>query len=244
VIRNNGNMPVPFMMLVRRIGRERQAMLPISEAQAIMRMIYDDFATHCEPAFLENSLELVLRRLDERAQRKSFVELLPLPTSSKDLHRLKKVFRHHVYMRYYPDAPETRRYLDSGIREALAKNPRYLEEAIAKIAEELDRRPHYVYGNRDKGYTWEGAAVPPGEERSEAEDEQRSEALGHDGPDAPDRPDDLEATLPGIEIRSERRAEVYSDGKLEPRSERKPEIRPEKKVEPPRTAARTSASSA
>lgn len=239
VIRVDGNMPVPFVLLVRRMGRERQATLPIREAQAIMRLIYDDFATHCEPAFLANSLELVLRRLEERAQRKSFVELLPLPTSSKDLHRLKKLFRHHVYTRYYPDAPETRRYLDSGIREALAKNPRYLEDAIAKIAEELDRRPHYVYGNRDKGFTWEGAAVPAGEERTEAEDDQRAEAYGSDGADVMDHGEDAEPMPSELDVRAENRAEAAFDGKVEPRSERKPEPRQERKAEPARADART-----
>lgn len=164
LIHASGNMPVPFMILVRRIGRERQAALPIQEAQAIMRLIYDDFATHCEPEFLEFSLKLVLARLDERAQRKAFVELLPLPTSGKDLHRLKKLFRYHVYTRYYPDLPETRRYLNSGIREELARNPRWLDAALANIAEELDKRPRYVYGNRDKNFTWAGAALAQADE--------------------------------------------------------------------------------
>lgn len=164
IIRATENTPVPFMILLRRIGRERQAMLPIQEAQAIMRLIYDDFATHCEPEFLEFSLKLVLARLDERAQRKSFVELLPLPTSSKDLHRLKKLFRYHVYTRYYPDLPEIRRYLKSGIREELAKNPRYVDTALSNIAVELEKRPRFVYGNRDKNFTWAGMALPLADE--------------------------------------------------------------------------------
>lgn len=168
VIRAEGNLPVPFMLLLRRLGREREATLPIREAQAIMRLIYDDFATHCAPEFLENSLELVLRRLEERAKRKSFVELLPLPTSSKDLHRLKKLFRPNVYTRCYPDAPETRRYLKGGIRERLAANPRYLEESLARIAEELEQRPRFVYASRDKKFTWEGTAMTAAEEAADA----------------------------------------------------------------------------
>jgi hypothetical protein len=177
VIRATGNLPIPFMLLLRRLGRERQATLPISEAQAIMRLLYDHFATYCAPEFLANSLDLVLRRLEERAQRKSFVELLPLPTSSKDLHRLKKLFRYHVYTRYYPDAPETRRYLEGGVRDDLAQNPRYLDEAIAKIAAELDKRPKFVYGSRDKMSTWDGTLVTPAEELSEEADERAREAL-------------------------------------------------------------------
>lgn len=174
VIRATGNLPLPFMLLLRRLGRERQATLPIREAQAIMRLLYDHFATYCAPEFLENSLDLVLRRLDERAQRKSFVELLPLPTSSKDLHRLKRLFRYQVYTRHYPDAPETRRYLEGGIREELAQNPRYLEDALAKIAAELDKRPRFVYGNRDKMSTWEGVQMAPEDEPvDEAEEHAR-----------------------------------------------------------------------
>jgi hypothetical protein len=176
VIRATGNLPLPFMLLLRRLGRERQATLPIREAQAIMRLMYDHFATYCAPEFLENSLDLVLRRLDERAQRKSFVELLPLPTSSKDLHRLKRLFRYHVYTHYYPDAPETRHYLEGGIRDELAHNPRYLEDALARIAAELDKRPKFVYGSRDKMSTWEGSLVQPQEDGSEEADEQARDA--------------------------------------------------------------------
>lgn len=177
VIRSTGNLPVPFMVLLRRMGRERQATLPIREAQAIMRLLYDHFATYCAPEFLENSLDLVLRRLEERAQRKSFVELLPLPTSPKDLHRLKRFFRYNAYTKYYPDAPETRRYLEGGIRDELAANPRYLEDAIAKIAAELEKRPKFVYGSRDKMSTWDGTLVTAQEEPSEEAEEEARQAL-------------------------------------------------------------------
>ena len=171
-IRATGNLPVPFMLLVRRMGRERQATLPIAEAQAIIRLLYDDFSTHCKPEFLENSLELVLRRLDERAKTKNFVELLPLPTGSKDLHRLKRLFRYHVYTRSYPDAPETRRYLASGIREKLAANPHLVDETLARIAAEMESRPKYVYGNREKEFTWEGAQIPSEEKAPSEEGEE------------------------------------------------------------------------
>jgi hypothetical protein len=159
-IKRSGNMPIPFMLLLRRLGRERQAAVPIREAQAVMRLLYDEFATYCAPEFLANSLQLVLNRLEERAKTKNFVELLPLPTGPQNLHRLKRLFRHHAYTRYYPDAPETRAYLQSGIREVLAKHPNYVEESLAKIAAELEQRPKFVYANRDKNYTWEGAAAP------------------------------------------------------------------------------------
>jgi hypothetical protein len=159
-IARTGVQPIPFMILLRRMGRERQAALPIEEAAAVMRLLYDDFACFCQPEHLETSLDLVLKRLDERrAKGKTHVELLPLPTGPKDLHRLKRIFRYNVYKSYYPDAPETRAYLESGIREKM-RNPRYLDEQLAAIARELDSRPHYVYGNRDKEFTWEGTPIP------------------------------------------------------------------------------------
>ena len=34
----------PFMLLLRRVGREREARLPIDEARAVMQLLYDDFA--------------------------------------------------------------------------------------------------------------------------------------------------------------------------------------------------------
>jgi hypothetical protein len=159
-IRKTGNLPVPFMLLLRRMGRERQATLPITEAQAVMRLLYDDFAQSCAPEYLGNSLQLVLNRLEERAKTKGFVELLPLPSGAKDLLRLRRIFRYTVYQKYYPNSPETVAYLSSGIKEKLAQNPKYLEEELAKIAVELDDKPHYVYGNRDKSFTWEGQVIP------------------------------------------------------------------------------------
>jgi GNAT superfamily N-acetyltransferase len=156
VIRRTGNMPVPFMLLLRRMGRERFATMPIDEARAVVRLLYDDFSTHCESEFLDTSLQLVLDRLDVRAERKSYVELVPLPTGVKDLHRLKRLFRHQIYTRYYPEEPDTLRYLDGGIRERLAANPSYLDDEIARIAGELEARPKFVYGTRERGFTWEG----------------------------------------------------------------------------------------
>jgi len=69
VIRATGNQPLPFMLLLRRMGREREASLPISEAEAIMRLIYDDFAAFCAPEHLENSLDIVLSRLERQRDR-------------------------------------------------------------------------------------------------------------------------------------------------------------------------------
>jgi hypothetical protein len=164
-IRQTGNQPVPFMMLVRRMGREMQAQMTIEEASALMRLIYDDFACHCSAEFLDNSLQRVLDRLAERAKAKQFVELLPLPTDSRNLPRLRRLFRYTVYSRYYRGAsPAVRAYLDAGIRTKLRKQPRYLEDAIASIAAELDSRPSFVFGSRDKRFTFSDQPI---EERPE-----------------------------------------------------------------------------
>ncbi len=160
VIRHTGNQPMPFMVLLRRMGRERQATLPIDEARAVMNLLYDDFESHCAPEFLENSLDIVFDRLEDRSKRKNFVELLPLPSGPKDLHRLRRLWRYHAYTRYYRGDPATKAYLNSGIRQKLANNPKWLDGELARIAAELETRPAYVYGNRDKAMTWEGTPIP------------------------------------------------------------------------------------
>ena len=167
-IRSTGNRPMPFMVLVRRMGREREAMMPIEEATGLMRLLYDDFACHCAPEFLENSLQIVLDRLAERSKQKHFVELLPLPTGPKDLGRLKRLFRYSVYNRYYDKTlPDVVDYL-AQVRE-LAKNPGWLEEELAKIGAELEKRPHYVYPNRDRDWTYDDRYVPSPPDTGDAE---------------------------------------------------------------------------
>lgn len=150
-----GNRPLPFMILVRRMGRERQATMPIEEAAAIMRLLYDDFACHCEPEYLANTLQRVLDRLAERALQKSFIELLPLPTGSKDLNRIRHLFRYAVFQKYYKgSSPVIDEYLQSASREMM-KSPTYLDNELKKLVQHLDTRPRYVYANRDKEYTLE-----------------------------------------------------------------------------------------
>jgi hypothetical protein len=159
-IRATGNRPLPFMILVRRMGRERQAAMPIAEARAIMRLLYDDFACHCEPAHLANSLQRVLDRLAARAERKSFVELLPLPTGPKDLHRIRPLFRYTVFQKYYRGAsPVVEAYLAGPMRERLKSNPHYLDDELQKLARHLESRPRYVYASRDRPPGWESKPV-------------------------------------------------------------------------------------
>lgn len=159
-IRATGNRPLPFMILVRRMGRERQATMPIDEASAIMRLLYDDFACHCEPKHLENNLQHVLDKLTDRALRKSFVELLPLPSGSKDLNRIRPLFRYSVFQKYYKNTtPAVDEYLDGPAREHM-RDPAYLDTELKKLAIHLDSRPRYVYASRDKQHTWEGVGNP------------------------------------------------------------------------------------
>src|SRR5690606_29989006 len=111
-IRRTGNRPVPFMLLLRRIGRESQARLPLDEAAATMRLLYEDFAFFCQPEFLAKSFDFVMGRLeDRRLAGKDHVDLLPLPTGPANLGRLRRLFRYSIYQRHYPGEPATRAYM-------------------------------------------------------------------------------------------------------------------------------------
>jgi len=79
------------------------------------------------------------------------VALLPLPTTGKNLHRLKRLFRYDVYQRYYGGAPGTAAYIDS-MRQRLKDNPRFFEEALTRIAAELEQTTRSVYGSRDQRF--------------------------------------------------------------------------------------------
>jgi len=159
VIAATEHRPVPFTLLLRRMGRERQARLPIEEASVTMRMLYDEFACFCSPALLQTSIDVVQRRLDERrASGKTDVALLPLPTGAKNLQRLRRLYRYDVFRRYYPNAPGTQAYLER-IQATTSSNPRWFDDELAKLAEELSKAPHYVYGSRDKRYLLD--AIPP-----------------------------------------------------------------------------------
>jgi hypothetical protein len=152
VIEETGNRPIPFMLLLRRVGRERQARLPIDEASAVMRLLYDDFACFCEGNHLKDSLDGVLDRLAKRREKgRSDVALLPLPTGGRNLQRLRRLFRYDVYQRHYPDAPGTERYRDE-MHERLTAHPHWFEEELTHLAAELEKSPRYVYGSRDQRF--------------------------------------------------------------------------------------------
>ncbi len=167
MIEATGNTPVPFMLLLRRMGRERQARLPIEEAMATMRLLYDEFACFCTPEFLQNSLDVVQQKLDERrAKGRTDVALLPLPTGAKNLHRLKRLFRYDIYRRYYENARGTEGYL-SRVQPMMSANPRWLEDELSKLSDELEKTPHYVYGSRDKLYELDAIPALPAEDNTE-----------------------------------------------------------------------------
>ncbi|MGH7287581.1 MAG: hypothetical protein ACREI8_06130 [Myxococcota bacterium] len=148
-----GDHPVPFMLLLRRVGREREARLPIDEARAVMQLLYDDFATFCEPTHLASSLDVVLGRLEERRARgKNDVALLPLPTGARDLKRLKPLFRYDVYRKHYGPGPATDAVLSGPVAAAVAANPHWLDEQLASIGAELAKTSRFVYASRDKGF--------------------------------------------------------------------------------------------
>jgi hypothetical protein len=42
---------------------------------------------------------------------------------------------------------------------------RYLDKQLAAIAEALSRRPHYVYGSREKYFNWDGSLLESPEEQ-------------------------------------------------------------------------------
>lgn len=168
LIAKTGDHPVPFMLLLRRVGREREARLPIDEAAAVIKLLYDDFETFCEPTNLASSLDIVLGRLEERRARgKNDVALLPLPTGAGDLKRLKPLFRYDVYRRHYGVGPDTEAYLNGPVAEKIAANPHWFDEEIARIGEELSKTRRFVYASRDKGFDPEapteshGEAPPP-----------------------------------------------------------------------------------
>ena len=158
-----GDQPIPFMLLLRRIARERQARLPLGEASAVMRLLHDHFAWYCDPETLGGSLDVVLAALEARRTRgKTDVALLPLPTGAKNLQRVKKLFRYPNYQRHYAGLPGTEAYM-ARTRERLAANPRWLDEELQRIGVELASSPRRVYGSRDLRFLVDAMPALPAE---------------------------------------------------------------------------------
>jgi hypothetical protein len=131
-----------------------------------MRLLYDDFETFCEPTHMASSLDVVLRRLEERrAKGRNDVALLPLPTGPRDLRRLKPIFRYDAYRKHYGIAADADDYMRR-TSQILAVRPHWVDEELAHIAAELQKTPRRVYASRDKGFdpeapeSGDGAAAP------------------------------------------------------------------------------------
>jgi hypothetical protein len=157
-IRATAPNPIPFMLLLRRIGREREAGIPLNEAEAVMRLLYDDFRCFCEPEHLASSLDVVLDDLRQsREDGFETLRLYPLPTSAQNIDRLRPIFRGSVYKNHYPlDLPEVVRYLEGPMKRRLAQKG-YLREQLERIRGELRGRPNWVYVSRDRAdYEEEG----------------------------------------------------------------------------------------
>ena len=162
LIAATGDRPVPFMLLLRRVGREREARLPIDEARAVMQLLYDDFATFCEPTHLASSLDVVLGRLEERrAKGKNDVALLPLPTGAHDLKRLKPLFRYDVYRRHYGPGPATDACSPGRSRRPSRRTRTGSTSSSRASRPSSRRRRRFVYASRDKGFDPEAPRAPP-----------------------------------------------------------------------------------
>ncbi|MCB9689493.1 MAG: hypothetical protein H6738_22290 [Alphaproteobacteria bacterium] len=139
-----GQEPLPYMLVVRRVDREQQATMPLDEATAVMRLLYDDFESFCAPEVLATSLQRVLDRLaDPEVAAGGVVELLPLPTGPEELDRLIPLFEVTVYDRYYRGSSP---FVDEELaseqaREALA-HPEWLRERLDAIAAAITPEVH------------------------------------------------------------------------------------------------------
>jgi hypothetical protein len=69
------------------------------------------------------------------------------------------LWRYNAYSRYYPNDAITEEYRES-LRETLSREPRWLDHQLAKIREDLEQRPPYVFANRDRLMTWEDVPIP------------------------------------------------------------------------------------
>ena len=143
------------MLLLRRMGRERQARLPIDEASAVMRLLYDEFACFCAPTFLQNSLDIVLQRLAERrAKGKPDVALLPLPTGAQEPAAPEAAvpLRHLPALLRPAPAPTPTCERDRGSRSP--RIPRWFDEQLARASPPSSPRRTRLtsYASRDKSF--------------------------------------------------------------------------------------------
>jgi GNAT superfamily N-acetyltransferase len=91
--------PLPLLAIVRRLGHEREATLPVTLAVAYVEHLYAVFSTHCRSADLVAPRRHALAAL--AATGLAEVPLLPLPTSLEDHAALSALSRSSA-MPYFP----------------------------------------------------------------------------------------------------------------------------------------------
>ena len=139
LIARTGDRPVPFMLLLRRVGREREARLPIDEARAVIQLLYDDFETFLradaprqQPRRRARPARGAAREGEERRGAAAAADRRARPEAAQAALPLRRV-----------PAP-----LRAGARDRrgaagrrsppkIAANPHWLDEQLARIAEEL-----------------------------------------------------------------------------------------------------------
>ncbi|MEZ4235037.1 MAG: hypothetical protein R3F59_02520 [Myxococcota bacterium] len=126
--------PTPFALVVRRMGREGDGQLPVDEATAITRLLFDDFASFCTDEALRQGLGHLVGHLAQRGS--APLRLLPLPVDAGTVDRLRPLFRDDVYQRCYRGlSPE----VDAVLAEAIG-SPDALSQSLGRLAEHLASR--------------------------------------------------------------------------------------------------------
>jgi hypothetical protein len=126
--------PTPFMLVVRRMGREGEAALPVDEATAITRLLYDDFASFCTDEALRHGLSHLVGRLEVRGSEP--LRLLPLPVGATTVDRLRPLFRDDVYETCYRGLSAE---VDA-LLTALVPEPDALARELGRLAQDLSER--------------------------------------------------------------------------------------------------------
>ena len=129
-----------------------------------MRLLYDDFATFCEPTHLASSLDVVLEpaRGAARASGKNDVALLPLPTGAHDLQAPEAaVPLRRLPAPLRPGPGDRRATCRARSRERSPRTRTGSTSSSRRIAEELAKTPRWVYASRDKGFDPEAPDEPP-----------------------------------------------------------------------------------
>ena len=151
------------MLLLRRVGREREARLPIDEARAVIQLLYDDFADllradppRQQPRRRARPAGGAAREGKERrgaaaaAHRRARPEA---PEAALPLRRLPAPLRAR---------PRDRRRTCRARSRRRSRRTRTGSTSSSRaIAAELAKTPRWVYASRDKGFDPEAPEEPP-----------------------------------------------------------------------------------